>query len=349
MAIPKQPSSCTLLLLALATLSFTATSSAAADCSGAGAGAISVYWGQKPTATEGTLESLCSSGNYNIVLLQSLVVHDNGSTPELNLADHCGNNPCSKLQSEIEYCQKNNIKVLISIGIEEKKALRTENRYYSKSNNLKTTKAAEKLANYILENYLSGKPGPLGNVTLDGIDIADVPEGDNIKWDEFVKAVNASTSARKIYLSASPQCVYPDAFLGPAIRTGLFDYIWVEFYYQNPCIYTNGDASKLLSAWKTWTTNVPKSKIFLGLVASDELAGYIPPQDLISKVLPTAKEASNYGGVMIWERNYDLKTNYTAQIKDSVPKGCRCVCDGDDAFAYNSFYGLGSAPLRVSA
>ncbi|RDX92678.1 hypothetical protein CR513_25158, partial [Mucuna pruriens] len=161
-------------------------------------------------------------------------------------------------------------------------------------------------------------------------------------------AINASTNARQIYLSASPQCVYPDYHLGDAISTGLFNYIWVEFFYQNPCIYANNDASNLLKAWSQWTKNVPKSSIFLGLVASHEIAGYITPEALISEVLPTVKKASNYGGVMIYDRYFDIQSNYTAQIKDNITKNCRCVCD-DDAFASNGFYGLGSASLRLFA
>lgn len=154
-----------------------------------------------------------------------------------------------------------------------------------------------------------------------------------------MKAINASTTARKIYLSSSPQCVYPDYYLGDAIGTGLFDYIWVEFYNSNPCIYSSGseDATNLLNAWKEWTSNVPNSLIFLGLPASDKaVPGYISPEDLKSKVLPTAKKASNYGGVMVWDRNYDKLTNYSGQIKDSVPKSCRCVCD--DEPPSTSFY-----------
>ncbi|TKY45969.1 Hevamine-A protein [Spatholobus suberectus] len=71
---------------------------------------------------------------------------------------------------------------------------------------------------------------------------------------------------------------------------------------------------------------------------------YITPEALISEVLPIAKHASNYGGVMIWNRYFDIKNDYSAQIKDNVQKAkaCRCVCD--DAFASNGFYGL-SMPL----
>ncbi|TKY45966.1 Acidic endochitinase [Spatholobus suberectus] len=334
MAFPKQ-ASITFLLLALVTL----PSSNAADCDGAGGGAISVYWGQRSQASEGTLQTLCSTGKYNIVILETLLVYDDGRTPVLNLADHCGTPeyPCSRLQPQIEYCQQNKIKVFLSIG--SVTTLTARNRH-----SMSNPTSAEHLAKYLLENFLSGQHGPLGSVSLDGIDIISVPDGNNIKWPELVKAINASTTARKIYLSAAPQCVYPDHFLGTAINTGLFDYLWVLFFYQNPCIYSNGNPSNLLSAWDTWTSSVPNSSIFLGLVASNEIAGYIPPEALISEVLPVAKQASNYGGVMIWNRYFDIKNDYSDQIKDNVQKAkvCRCVCN--DAFASNGFSGL-SMPL----
>ncbi|TKY45961.1 Acidic endochitinase [Spatholobus suberectus] len=125
---------------------------------------------------------------------------------KLNLAGHCGSS-CTSLQPDIEYCQQNNVKVFLSLGQDVK--LKTKNRRHSKPYTT-SEDAAEQLASYLLEKYLSGQPGPLGSVSLDGIDIADVADGENIKWVEVVKAINASTTARKIYLSAAPQCVYPD-------------------------------------------------------------------------------------------------------------------------------------------
>ncbi|KAI4348050.1 hypothetical protein L6164_008811 [Bauhinia variegata] len=56
----------------------------------------------------------------------------------------------------------------------------------------------------------------------------------------------------------------------------------------------------------------------MGLPANPSAAGsgYIPPADLISTVLPYVKQASNYGGVMLWSRYWDIQTNpsYSDQI-----------------------------------
>ncbi|KAK7283584.1 hypothetical protein RIF29_13196 [Crotalaria pallida] len=340
MASKKQ--SYTYLLLALSTLSFIVNSSIAADC--VGSGAISVYWGQhKDDETEGTLKETCDSGYYKIVILESLIVYDDGQTPTLNLANHCGplTTPCSQLEETIKHCQDLGIKVFLSIGLNQTPKLASSNS--SSSDDASVTKV---LANYLLENFLSGNPGPLGSVFLDGIDIADVVATKNLQWDELVKAISEFTSERKIYLSAAPQCVYPDYYLGAAIQTGLFDYIWVEFFYQNPsCIYSDGSAASLIKEWKRWTSGVPNSKIFLGVTATKEIAGYIAPDVLKSDVLPTIRGSSNYGGVMVWDRYYDRLGGYSKQIKDSVGKTCRCVCD--DELASMNFYALKARPFPM--
>jgi hypothetical protein len=137
MIITKHPSTLLLLFLTtLVTLSFTITTSDAADCVGKG-GVISVYWGQQNNESEGTLQQACATGLYNIVILESLIVYDNGSTPTLNLAGHCSfDHPCSQLQPQIEFCQKNNIKVFLSIGQDASAVMkdRYSNHYGSSSN-----------------------------------------------------------------------------------------------------------------------------------------------------------------------------------------------------------------------
>ncbi|CAJ1952996.1 unnamed protein product [Sphenostylis stenocarpa] len=203
-------------------------------------------------------------------------------------------NLCSILESEITYCQTQKVKVFLSLGID--RTLSTTN-----SNLTASPDAAENLANYLLENFLSGKSGPLGNVSLDGIDFPAVSDGENLHWDEVVTAINASTTARKIYLSAAPIC----------------------FFYQNPCIYTPGNPSNLFNEWNIWTKNVPNSLIFLGVVATKEIAGYIDYFELIDDVLPIVRQSSNYD--MMFKDSVDVcvkvmtalhRMGYTVCVQD---------------------------------
>ncbi|GLJ20990.1 hypothetical protein SUGI_0383660 [Cryptomeria japonica] len=184
---------------------------------------------------------------------------------------------------------------------------------------------AQDVATYLWNNYLGGNSGsgPLGAAVLDGIDF-DI-EATTEHWDDLAKAVSAlSTSSKKVYLSAAPQCPYPDNHLGVALQTGLFDYLLIQSYNNPPCHYANDDATNLVNSWTLWTTSVPTAQtgsFYLGLPAAPAAApsgGYIEPDILISQVLPQIKGSSAYGGVMLWSKYYNKQTNYSSSIKDYI-------------------------------
>ena len=170
------------------------------------------------------------------------------------------------------------------------------------------------VANYLWNNFLGGQSSsrPLGDAVLDGIDF-DIVGGTDQHWDDLAKALSEFRQQRTVYLSAAPQCPFPDAWMGTAIATGLFDYVWVQFYNSPPCQYS-GNSSQLISAWNQWTT-IQAGQVFLGLPAAPEAAasGYIPPDVLVSQVLPYIKTSPKYGGVMLWSKYYD--NGYSAAIK----------------------------------
>lgn len=106
--------------------------------------------------------------------------------------------------------------------------------------------------------------------------------------------------------------------MSQAFTTGLFDYIWMQFY-NNYCDY-KGNATTLKDTFDQWTKNVTASEFFLGLPAAPNAAtsGFIPQNVLISQVLPLIKSSSKYGGVMLWSKYYDDLTGYSAAIKSHV-------------------------------
>ncbi|KAH7651537.1 chitinase protein [Dioscorea alata] len=287
-----------LTTLTLATLSITSN-----------AGGIAVYWGQN--GNEGSLADTCSSGNYNYVILAFLTTFGNGQTPVLNLAGHCdpSNGGCTGISTDIKACQGQGIKVLLSLG------------GASGSYNLASADDAQQVADYLWNNYLGGSSSsrPLGDATLDGIDL-DIEGGGTQYWDVLAQKLSQySQQGNKVYLSAAPQCPYPDAYMSAALNTGLFDYVWVQFYNNPPCQYS-GDATNLINSWNTWTSSVPATSFYVGLPASQDAAGsgYLPPDQLISAVLPSIKNSDKYGGVMLWNRYYDLSSGYSSAIKGSV-------------------------------
>ncbi|KAE8722681.1 Acidic endochitinase [Hibiscus syriacus] len=274
------------------------------------AGGIAVYWGQN--GNEGTLAATCVTGRYAYVNLAFLNQFGNGSTPGLNLAGHCNpaSNGCAFLSSDIRSCQSRGIKVMLSIG------------GGVGSYSLASKADAKNVARYLWRNFLGGSSHsrPLGNAVLDGIDF-DIELGSTQHYDDLARYLSAhSKPKRKIYLTAAPQCPFPDRFLGAALNTGRFDYVWVQFYNNPQCQYASGNTANLLNSWNQWTSSINARKIFMGLPASPAAAGsgYIPPNVLTSQVLPVIKTSSKYGGVMLWNKFFDDANGYSASIAASV-------------------------------
>ncbi|KAK1282158.1 hypothetical protein QJS10_CPB22g00838 [Acorus calamus] len=274
------------------------------------AGGISIYWGQN--GNEGTLEETCATGNYDFINIAFLATFGNGQTPVINLAGHCDptSNGCTGISKDIKACQSQGIKVMLSIG-------GGAGSYY-----LASSDDARQVAEYLWNNYLGGDSSsrPLGGAVLDGIDF-DIEGGTNQHWDDLARFLSGySNRGKKVYLTAAPQCPFPDAWVGGALKTGLFDYVWVQFYNNPPCQYASGDLGNLEDAWKQWTSDIPAGKIFLGLPAAPDAAGsgFIPTDALTSQVLPAIKDSNKYGGVMLWSKYYDDQTGYSASIKSHV-------------------------------
>ncbi|KAL6323165.1 hypothetical protein AAG906_027444 [Vitis piasezkii] len=181
---------------------------------------------------------------------------------------------------------------------------------------------ARQVATYLWNNFLGGHSSsrPLGPAVLDGIDF-DIEGGTSDHWDDLARYLSGySKKGRKVYLTAAPQCPFPDAWVGGALKTGLFDFVWVQFYNNPPCQYTSGNVGNLEDAWKQWNSDISATKIFLGLPAAPEAAGsgFIPVADLTSTVLPAIKGSAKYGGVMLWSKYYDDQTGYSSSIKSHV-------------------------------
>ncbi|KAJ4956575.1 hypothetical protein NE237_013358 [Protea cynaroides] len=270
---------------------------------------ISIYWGQN--GNEGNLTSTCATGRYGFINIAFLYIFGNGQIPQINLAGHC--NPssggCAVVSKGIRDCQNRGIKVMLSIGGGVGN--------YS----LSSTSDAKNVADYLWNNFLGGSSSsrPLGDAVLDGIDF-DIEAGSTQYWDDLARYLSEySNQGKKIYLTAAPQCPYPDSHLGRALNTGLFDYVWVQFYNNPPCQYSSGSVDNLLSSWKQWTSSVPATKLFLGLPAASNAAGsgYVPVNVLNSQILPVIETSSKYGGVMLWNRYYDYKSGYSSSIKSS--------------------------------
>ncbi|XP_022995220.1 acidic endochitinase-like [Cucurbita maxima] len=265
------------------------------------AAGIAIYWGQN--GNEGSLASTCATGNYQFVNIAFLSSFGSGRAPVLNLAGHCNpnNGGCTFLSSQIKACQRRGIKVLLSIG------------GGAGSYSLSSADDASQVANFIWNNFLGGRSRsrPFGDAILDGVDF-DIESGSGKFWDVLARRLKGFS---RVLLAAAPQCPIPDAHLDAAIKTSLFNFVWVQFYNNPSCMFANGNANNLLNSWNRWKT-FPVGKLFMGLPAAPSAApsgGFIPANVLISRVLPRIKTSPKYGGVMLWSKAFDK--GYSNAIK----------------------------------
>ncbi|MCD7455181.1 hypothetical protein HAX54_027311 [Datura stramonium] len=192
------------------------------------------------------------------------------------------------------------IKVMLSIG-------GATNTY-----SLSSADDARHVADYLWNNYLGGQSSfrPLGDAVLDGID-----------FDIELGQPHYAALARRLseHSQQAPQCPFPDKLLNGALQTGLFDYVWVQFYNNPECEFTS-NPENFKRRWNQWTS-IPAKKLFVGLPAAklpSPQTGYVPKQVTMSQVLPFVRGSYKYGGVMLWNRYLDVQSGYSSAIKAAV-------------------------------
>ncbi|KAL0358908.1 UNVERIFIED_CONTAM: Acidic endochitinase [Sesamum angustifolium] len=269
---------------------------------------ISVYWGQN-LAQEGSLRELCETGYYSYVNLAYLSTFGCGQKFALNFTDHCDatSGGCKSLSTEIQACQNRGVKVLLSLG-------GNDTRY----NQLCSAQDARNVADDLYNTFLSGSnsDGPLGDVSLDGIDLDIEYPGSVNYWDYLVEALASyRTPEKNVYLSASASCSYPDNDLGKVIDTGLLNHVAIRFYQDNPQCYTSASPDNILDAWNRWSSALPKgNQLFFGRSNS------VPALDvLINQILPVITSSPNYGGVMLLIADSDISTIRQAACNSYTP------------------------------
>ncbi|XVE77221.1 hypothetical protein DITRI_Ditri13aG0044200 [Diplodiscus trichospermus] len=180
---------------------------------------------------------------------------------------------------------------------------------------------ARSVAEYLWNNFPSEKSNsrPLGDAVLDGIDF-DIERGETHYAALARRLTELSNGGKKVYLTAAPQCPFPDKWLNGALQTGLFDYVWIQFYNNPSCEFSSSNPEGFKESWNKWISSIKADKFFVGLPASRAAAGsgYVPSNDLRTQLLPFVKGTSKYGGVMLWDRYNDLQSGYSSKIKDSV-------------------------------
>ena len=139
----------------------------------------------------------------------------------------------------------------------------------------------------------------------------------------------ASMGTASYLITAAPQCVFPDAYLGPNTE-GLvltssamqIDYVWPQFYNNPNCQFNSTDEGagfqQSFQTWSSWAASAaPSLKVLVGLPASVTAAGtgHMAVNDEKDQIKLIRKgNATNFDGVMLWSAAWE---SVNAQINQS--------------------------------
>ncbi|KAJ6507025.1 glycoside hydrolase family 18 protein [Mycena sanguinolenta] len=218
-----------------------------------------------------------------------------GVSRELNLFhqtcdDNGASGTCASIAAGIQACQAMGKIVTLSLG----GGGTTTARFASDAD-------ATNFATTIWNSFLGGSGGhrPFGSAVLDGVDL-DIESGTNTGYAAFATRIRSlwSSASKPYYLSAAPQCVFPDAWVGNALDTVWFDSIYIQFYN----IYQSWNYA---TQWLPHLFANPNVKLFIGAPASPTAANageYVPASTLGSIASASrALNPSRFGGVMLWQ------------------------------------------------
>lgn len=131
------------------------------------------------------------------------------------------------------------------------------------------------------------------------------------------------------YLTAAPQCPYPDAANDEMLNGAVdFDIVWVQFY-NNFCGLDHfgggSDAGAYnFEAWDSWAKNASKNpdvKVMTGAPGSPSAAGsgYVDSSAL-TEVIEYSKQFDSFGGVMVWDvsQAYTNNPGFLEAIKSAL-------------------------------
>lgn len=301
---------------------------------------LAVYWGQNsygavnPDNTaewQQPISYYCDDtiiDTFPIAFLDEFYSTDN--LPSIDLANTCntGDNSlfsgtnllnCSFLASGIETCQAAGKIVTISLG------------GATGSNGFANDTEAAAYAQTIWDLFLGGSSStrPFGSAILDGIDM-DIEGGSQTGFVSFLSALRAlmDGGSKPYYITAAPQCPYPDAYIGTTLNEFGFDAVYVQFY-NNYCGLTNYDNPNAwdFATWDNWAHTVspnPNVKVYIGAPASSSAAGsgYVSPSTFTPIIQETMAEYSSFGGVMLWDASQAYANDrYDISVKDALLGG----------------------------
>ncbi len=171
---------------------------------------------------------------------------------------------------------------------------------------------------------------PFGSAVVDGFDFDFESSTQNFAPFANQLRSHMDSSGRTMYLSAAPQCVYPDAAMNDMLNGAVsFDFIMIQFY-NNWCGVVNfrPDAAENpynFDVWDTWAKQTSRNKnvkVLMGIPANSGAGGGYIPAGQLDPVIQYNKQYSSFGGVMMWDMSQlYLNSGFLDAVDTSLTSG----------------------------
>jgi chitinase len=161
---------------------------------------------------------------------------------------------------------------------------------------------------------------PFGDAWLDGVDLFLEHGTPADRYDvlalELAKHNIRGGPGKPLHLTATVRCGYPPAaHVGRALATGIFERVHVRIYEGDDKACNVYGAWQ--DAWDKWTAAYPATKFYIGLTADQTSYQWIHPKNVYYGIAPVVQKKDNYGGIMLWDRYFDKKSDdYGSLIKN---------------------------------
>ncbi|XXH06046.1 hypothetical protein Hte_012491 [Hypoxylon texense] len=306
-----------------------------------------VYYGQGPN--QASLATYCADPNIDVIILSfvNLFPAQANGFPGLNFGNQCGstvypgpgyngvNNAtknalyqCTNIQRDLYTCRQTTTKkILLSLGGETPQYQLTGATDGTNFANLLWGLFGPRTTTWVS----AGKPRPFDyngvGFAVDGFDL-DIEHPPTDSWAGYnalatqLRANYGATAGQTYFLTASPQCVVPDANLVGVLQKATFDMLFVQYYNTPQCSaaswasananYQAGGAATTggftYDTWTSWLSGTPSrnARLFLGLLGSGQAGS---AASLVS--VPQAQNLvdayycrGNFGGVSVWDSTY---------------------------------------------
>jgi chitinase len=159
---------------------------------------------------------------------------------------------------------------------------------------------------------------PFGRASIDGFDFDIEGSAQNMAsfanelrtlMDDYTEH-SGTQKGRPFYLTAAPQCGFPDLYMKDLIDNVYLDMVFVQFYNNwcgvNSFVTTSGEQPAYsFKAWDTWARGYSKNKdvkVFVGVPGGLSAAGsgYLPA-DALAPVIDYTAKFNSMGGIMVWD------------------------------------------------